>query len=228
MLGAKGSGKTTTLNTILGRAGSQPLGRTAQCTVGRGVAFGRRLTAVDTPGWWMNYFCDESAAFDRRELLRGPSLCPPGPHAFLLLVRLDRAFTETYRRAAQEHLQLIGRHVWARVILLLSFGDWLGGTTAERWMECEGGPLRWLVERCGNRYHVLNNKTREDSFQVRELIRKVEEMLAGCSRHFEVDGDVMERMEDTMRREEERAKERLMKKEEQRQMAKTQLGAGLI
>uniref|UniRef100_A0A3Q3X2I6 AIG1-type G domain-containing protein n=1 Tax=Mola mola TaxID=94237 RepID=A0A3Q3X2I6_MOLML len=68
LLGAKGSGKTTTLNTILGRAGSQPLGRTAQCTVGRGVAFGRRLTAVDTPGWWMNYFCDENILYVSRGL----------------------------------------------------------------------------------------------------------------------------------------------------------------
>ena len=196
--------------------------------VGRGVAFGRRLTVVDTPGWWMNYFCDESAAFDRRELQRGAGLCPPGPHAFLLLVRLDRAFTETYRRAVQGHLQLIGRHVWARVILLFTFGDWLGDTAAERWIESEGGPLRWLLGRCGNRYHVLNNRSREDGFQVRELIRKVEEMLAGCGGHFEVGGEVMERMEVRMRGEEERAKERLMKKEEQRQMAKTQLGAALI
>lgn len=226
LVGAKGSGKTSTMNTILSRESSQPLRRTAQCLVGTGVVFGRQLTVVDTPGWWMNYFCDESPVFDRREMVLSLSLCPPGPHVFLLVIRVDRAFTETYRRAAQEHLQQISAHIWSRVIVLFSFGDWLGGTTTEQCIESEGGPLQWLVERCGNRYHVLNNKTKGDGFQVRELIGKIEEMLAGCSggRHYEIERGVMEQMEEKMRREEERAKERLMKKEKQRQMAKSQLG----
>ncbi|XP_070838079.1 GTPase IMAP family member 8 [Chaetodon trifascialis] len=225
LVGAKGSGKTSTLNTILGRESAERPRRTARCRVGTGVVFGRRVTVVDTPGWWMNYFCDESPAFDRRELLISLSLCPPGPHVFLLVIRVDRAFTDTYRRAAQEHLQLITEHIWSRVIVLFSFGDWLGGTTAERCIESEGGPLRWLVDRCGNRYHVLNNKTKGDGFQVRELIGKIEEMLAGCSggRHYEIERKAMEQMEDEMRREGERAKERLMKREKQRQMARSQL-----
>uniref|UniRef100_A0A7N6BH13 AIG1-type G domain-containing protein n=1 Tax=Anabas testudineus TaxID=64144 RepID=A0A7N6BH13_ANATE len=226
LLGAKGSGKTSALNTILSRETSQPLKRTARCLVGKGVVFGRQVTVVDTPGWWMNYFCDESSVFDRREMVLSLSLCPPGPHAFLLVIRVDRAFTETYRRAVQAHLQLLSDHIWSRTIVLFSFGDWLGGTTSEQYIESEREPLRWLVERCGNRYHVLNNKTKGDGFQVRELIGKIEEMLAGCGSgwYYEIERKVMERLHGEMRREEERAKGRLMKKEKQRQMARTQLG----
>uniref|UniRef100_A0A8C4GRH3 AIG1-type G domain-containing protein n=1 Tax=Dicentrarchus labrax TaxID=13489 RepID=A0A8C4GRH3_DICLA len=226
LVGAKGSGKTSTLNTILSRESSQQLSRTAQCRVGKGVVFGRQVTVVDTPGWWRNYFCDESPIFDRREIAFSSSLCPPGPHVFLLVIRVDRAFTDTYRRAAQEHLQLISEHIWSRVIVLFSFGDWLGGTTTEQCIESEGEPLQWLVERCGNRYHVLNNKTKGDGFQVRELIGKIEEMLAGCNnvQHYEIERTVMEQMEGKMRREKEGAIERLMKKEKQRQMARFQLG----
>lgn len=227
LLGAKGSGKTSVLNTILSRESSQSVRRTAQCLAGEGVVFGRQVTVVDTPGWWMNYFCDETPVFDRRELLLSLSVCPPGPHVFLLVIRVDRAFTETYRRAAQEHLQLISEHIWSRVIVLFSFGDWLGGTTTEQCIESEGEPLRWLVERCNNRYHVLNNKTKGDGFQVRELIWKIEEMLVGCNdggQHYEMEREVMEQLEGEMRREEERAKERLMRKEKQRQMARSQLG----
>lgn len=227
LLGAKGCGKTSTLNTILSRESIQPLRRTAQCLVGKGVVFGRQLTVVDTPGWWMNYFCDETPSFDLREMAFSPFLCPPGPHVFLLVIRVDRTFTETYRRAVQEHLQLIGEHIWSRVIVLFSFGDWLGGTTAEQCIESEGEPLRWIIEQCGNRYHILNNKTKGDGFQVRELIGKIEEMLAGSAGgwHCEVKRGVMEQMEEKMRKERERAKDRLMKKEKQRQMAKSQLGA---
>ncbi|XP_037647551.1 GTPase IMAP family member 8 [Sebastes umbrosus] len=225
LVGAKGSGKTSVLNTILSREGSQRVRRTARCEVGTGVVFGRQVTVVDTPGWWMNYFCDESPVFDRRELVLSLSLCPPGPHVFLLVIRADRAFTETYRRAAQEHLQLISEHIWSRVIVLFSFGDWLGGTTTEQCIESEGEPLRWLVERCNNRYHVLNNKTKGDGFQVRELIGKIEETLAGCNagQHYEMEREVVEQLEVKMKREEERAKERLRRKEKQRQMAKAQL-----
>ncbi|GAA6229897.1 GTPase IMAP family member 8-like [Lates japonicus] len=225
LVGAKGSGKTSALSTVLGRDGIQPLRRTAQCVVGKGVVFGRHVTVVDTPGWWMNYYCDESTTFDQRELVLSLSLCPPGPHIFLLVIRVDRAFTETYRRAAQEHLQLISEHIWSRVIVLFSFGDWLGGTTTEQYIESEGEPLRWLVERCGNRYHVLNNKTKGDGFQVRELIGKIEEMLSegNSLQYYEIERNVMEQLEVRMREEKERAKERLMKREKQRQMARSQL-----
>lgn len=225
LLGAKGSGKTSALNTILSREKSHPR-RTAQSLVGKGVVFGRQVTVVDTPGWWMNYFCGETSVFDRREMILSLSLCPPGPHVFLLVIRVDRAFTETYRRAAQDHLQLISDHIWRRVIVLFSFGDWLGGTTTEHYIESEGEPLQWLIERCGNRYHVLNNKTKADGFQVRELIGKIEETLAGCDSgwHYETERKVMEQLQGEMRREKERAKERLMKKEKQRQMARAQLG----
>ncbi|XP_028268732.1 GTPase IMAP family member 8 isoform X2 [Parambassis ranga] len=226
LLGAKGSGKTSALNTILGRESSmQPLKRTAQCVVEGGAVFGRQVTVVDTPGWWMNYFCGESPIFDQREMVLSLSLCPPGPHVFLLVVRVDRAFTEKYRRAAQEHLELISERIWNHVIVLFSFGDWLGSTTTEQYIESEGEPLHWLVERCGNRYHVLNSKTKGDGFQVRELIGKIEEVMTGCSHdwHYEIERKVLEQLEERIRGERERAKERLMKKEKQRQMARALL-----
>lgn len=219
LLGAKGSGKTSTLNTILGRQSDRAPGRTAQCSTAGGLVLGRRLTLVDTPGWWMNYFSEESSRFDRDQLTLSVSLCPPGPHVFLLTVRVDRAFTDTYGRAVQEHVQLVGRLVWERVIVIFTFGDWLGGTAIEQCIESEGPPLKALVERCSNRYHVVDNRSRGDGFQVRELIRKVEEMLAGCADgpHFGVSREVMEQMEEKVRREEERAEERLRRKEGRRQ-----------
>ncbi|XP_063760497.1 GTPase IMAP family member 8 isoform X2 [Eleginops maclovinus] len=224
-VGAKGSGKTSTLNTILNSKSNHPTKRTAQCMVGKAAVFGRQVTVVDTPGWWRNYYCDESPVFERRQLLLSLSLCPPGPHVFLLVIRVDRAFTETYRRAAEEHIQLISEQIWSRVIVLFSFGDWLGDTTTEQCIESEGEPLRWIVERCNNRYHVLNNKTKGDGFQVRELIGKIEEMLAGsdAEQHCEIERKVMAQLKRNMIREEQKAKERLMRKEKQRQIAKSQL-----
>ncbi|XP_051905429.1 GTPase IMAP family member 8-like [Hippocampus zosterae] len=218
LLGAKGSGKTSSLNTILGwDQGRRSPGRTARCAVGQGAVFGRQLTVVDTPGWWMNFFGHETAAFDRRQIQLSPSLCAPGPHAFLLVVRPDRAFSETYRRAVQDHLELLGGDVWSRVMLLFSFGDWLAETAAERHVESEGEPLRWLAEHCENRTHVLNNRTAGDGFQVRELLGKIEEMVAGCGvGHWRAVGEEEDHLEMTMRVEEARAAERKMKTLRQR------------
>ncbi|XP_075999215.1 GTPase IMAP family member 8 [Genypterus blacodes] len=221
MVGARGCGKSSAVNTILGREGSQQCRRTARCIVGQGCVFGRQVTIVDTPGWWMNYFSAESPIFDQRQIRFSASLCPPGPHVFLLAIRADRAFSETYRRAIQEHLQLIDEHIWSQVIVLFNFGDWLGCTTTEQYIESEGEPLRRLVEQCGNRYHVLNNKTKGDGFQVRELIGKIEETAGGW--YYETEGNMMKQLREKMRREEERAKERLRRKEKQRQMAQSQL-----
>ncbi|KAL6103138.1 uncharacterized protein ACO6RY_02600 [Pungitius sinensis] len=225
LVGAKGSGKSSTMSTILSTESGQPVSRTARCVVGTGPVFGRQVTVVDTPGWWVNYFCAESPVFDRRELVLGASLCPPGPNVVLLVIRVDRAFSETHARAAEEHLRLVGERAWRCAIVLLSCGDWLAGTTAEQCIESEGGPLRRLVERCGNRYHVLNNKTRGDGYQVRVLIGKIEEMLAGPSgcQHIEVEKPVVQQLEGERRREEVRATERLARRERQRQMVRSQL-----
>uniref|UniRef100_A0A672YM18 AIG1-type G domain-containing protein n=1 Tax=Sphaeramia orbicularis TaxID=375764 RepID=A0A672YM18_9TELE len=202
LVGAKGSGKSSTFNTILGRADMPPFSRTSRCRVGDGVVFGRHVTVVDTPGWWRNYFCHETPVLDRRELVLALSRCPPGPHVFLLVVRVDRSFGETNRRAAQEHVELLGEGVWARALVVFSFGDWLGAATAERYLETEGTALRWLVDRCSNRYHVINNRTRGDGFQVRELIGKIEETVAGGNGnwHYEVERRVTETLERRKRR----------------------------
>ncbi|KAM9391580.1 GTPase IMAP family member 8 [Pholidichthys leucotaenia] len=225
LLGAKGSGKTSALHTILGKRSSHHPSKTTRCQVGTGVVFGRQLTVVDTPGWWMNYFRDETPVFDQREMVLSLSLCPPGPHVFLLVIRVDRAFTDTYRKAVQEHLELISESIWSRVILLFSFGDWLGDMMTEHYIESEGKPLQWVVERCRNRYHVLNGKTKGDGFQVRELIGKIEEIMSSCSTgwHYELERRVLEQLVGMVRTEKERARERLMKKQKQKQMARSQL-----
>uniref|UniRef100_A0A8C5HM74 Si:ch211-214j24.15 n=1 Tax=Gouania willdenowi TaxID=441366 RepID=A0A8C5HM74_GOUWI len=211
LLGGRNSGKNAVGNLILGKEDFVTKERTSCCRR-MGVVAGRWLTVVDTPGWW----CDFSVQDTPKEMVFSLSLCPPGPHVFLLVVRVDRAVTETFRRAAQEHLELISEHIWNSVILLLSFGDWLGAMTTEHYIESGGQSLLWLVEKCGNRYHVLNSKTKGDEFQVRELIGKIEELRTSCDVfwHYELEKSVKE----------ERANERLRRKRCQSQMAKSYLG----
>ncbi|KAL0993266.1 hypothetical protein UPYG_G00105390 [Umbra pygmaea] len=222
--GARQSGKSSVGNTILGGKVFDITRRTAQCEVKAGDIAGRQLTVVDTPGWWMNYFSQDTSAFDRREIVGSVSLCHPGPHAFLLVVRVDRSFTETYRRAVQEHLELISDTIWAHVIVLFNFGDWLGDTTIEQHIESEGPALQWLVETCGNRYHVLNNRS-NSGFQVNELLRRIEELVAGSrGYHYEIKAGVLQHLEEKKRAEQKRAAQRMTRAQEQRESSRALMG----
>uniref|UniRef100_A0AAZ3PX03 AIG1-type G domain-containing protein n=1 Tax=Oncorhynchus tshawytscha TaxID=74940 RepID=A0AAZ3PX03_ONCTS len=190
LLGARGSGKSSAGNTILGQGGSFEV---------------RRRTVQ-----WMT--------------LSPVSLCSPGPHALLLMVRVDRSFTGTNRRAVQEHLELITDAVWAHIIVLFNFGDWLGDTTIEQHIESEGEALQWLVEKCGNRYHVLNNRS-NSGFQVTELMRKIEELMSfNSSSYCKIEGGILQ---EKRREEQKRAGERLTRRQKQRETVSDSIHIGV-
>lgn len=71
---------------------------------------------------------------------------------------------------------MFGERVWRHTIVLFTAGDMLGDTSVEEHIEAEGEPLRWLVEKCGNRYHVLSWSDEKDTSIV-DLLRKVDEMV---------------------------------------------------
>ncbi|XP_036376381.1 GTPase IMAP family member 8-like [Megalops cyprinoides] len=221
LLGGRCAGKSSAGNTILGREEFESGIRTAQCVKRQGEVAGRQLTVIDTPGWWRNHTVKSTSELDKQEIVRSVSLCPPGPHALFLVINVSSSFTETYRRAVEEHLELLSERVWRHTIVLFTSGDWLGDTTIEQHIEAEGKALQWLVEKCGNRYHVLNNENRGDGTQVTELLEKIEEMVAGhggC--HYEMDRMLLQEVEEKRRAVEERVKQRLMKVQEQRKSLK--------
>ncbi|KAM6957171.1 GTPase IMAP family member 8-like [Aplochiton taeniatus] len=225
LLGARGSGKSSSGNTIQGRGGSLEVQRrTARCTMAANTVCERHISVVDTPGWWMNYYVDESPIFDQREILRSLSLCFHGPHALLLVIRVDRAFTETYRRAVVGHLELLGETVWTHTMVLFSFGDWLGDTPIEQYIESEGEALQWLVEKCDNRYHVLDNKSKVNEFQVSRLMEKIEQMVAGnCGGCYEMEDNVLQKLQERIKTDEEKGRERLARKQAQRDVTRSLL-----
>ncbi|XP_069055191.1 GTPase IMAP family member 9-like [Lepisosteus oculatus] len=177
LLGQRLSEKSSAGNTILGREEFVTEGVTEECVKREGEVAGRQITVVDTPGYSsFPRIIRTDPQHVREEVVRSVSLCPPGPHALLLVIDLDSA---TDWRSVKKYLELLSERVWRHTIVLFTWGDTLRDITIEQHIEREGKKLQYLVEKCGNRYHVLNNKNRGDRTQVTELLEKIEDMVAG-------------------------------------------------
>ncbi|KTG33866.1 hypothetical protein cypCar_00022520 [Cyprinus carpio] len=50
-------------------------------------------------------------------------------------------------------------------------------TLVEQYIGSKGDALQTLVEKCGNRYQVFNNKIKDNCTLVAELMQKIEELV---------------------------------------------------
>lgn len=225
LLGARNAGKSASGNSILGQHEFDTVKSTAVSVMRQGVVAGRRVTVVDTPGWWSNFTLGESPRMTKREIMLSTSLCPPGPHAFLLVVRTDKTFTEESGGALAEYAEFLGEGVWNHAIVLFTRWDCTGDSTTEQHIESEGETLQWLVEKCHNRYHAFSNNSRDRGGQVTELLEKVEEMVVRNSGgHFKMNGEMIEELVGRKRAEEERANERFMMMQKKRETIQSHMG----
>lgn len=62
-------------------------------------------------------------------------------------------------------------------MVLFTWGDWLNELPVENYIIREGKELQELLEKCGNRYHVLNPHRFGDPVQIKELFQKIIDML---------------------------------------------------
>lgn len=172
ILGSPQSGKTSTANTILGDDVFDSGTETTHSNVGHTEIYGRRVTVVDTPPWAVpgdpggsgeadsNDNAEAEAdspplpppSLDSEGPCMGAILCPPGPHAILLVVSVSQPFTETQRRAAEEQLGALGGGTWRYSMVLFTCVDKLSkGVFIEEHIANTGEALQWLVEKCGSR-----------------------------------------------------------------------------
>ncbi|XP_043076442.1 uncharacterized protein LOC122325453 [Puntigrus tetrazona] len=174
LMGGRFVGKTSVMDTILKI--EQEFSNSKKCVMRDGEVDKRKVILIDTPGWWPYASVKETSESVKQEIKSSVSMCSPGPHAVLLVLQSGVAFTEAQRRSVKEHMELLGGNVWKYCIVVFSGGDWMGTSTIEEHIESEGEALQWLINKCGNRYHVLNYMEQDDREQVRELMEKVEMM----------------------------------------------------
>lgn len=196
LLGGRNAGKSCVGNTILCAEEFVTQERTT-CLRRHAEIFGEHVVVTDTPGWWCDFHACDTPAVVKSEIVRSVKLSHPGPNIFLLVIKLDSAFTEKRRSAVQEHLELLGEAAWLHTSIVFTKGEQSGAAIEDR-IKRGGRPLQWVLDKCGNRYHAVDiNNTNGYSIQTTaHLLGRIKQMMGASGVfNFEMEQRTLQEIE---------------------------------
>ncbi|KAL0202387.1 hypothetical protein M9458_000405 [Cirrhinus mrigala] len=109
----------------------------------------------------------------------------PGPHVFLLVIRLDMRFTDEEKNTAEWIQKNFGKDNERYTIILFTRGDQID-IPVEEFLMGNKQFDELLASQCKGGYHVFNNNDKNPA-QVTELFKKIDSMLMKNNRNHYTD-----------------------------------------
>lgn len=174
VVGSSGPSQFLLTNAILGREEfSNDVTSISGSIKNTGELAGRQVAVVNGPNI---YAKDMFQAKRKMELRRSKCLCIPGPHAFLVAFDMDK-ISPNDMRTPRLMKKRFGRQCLKHCMVLLAYEGNMERNALEHRVQKTDWHLRELTEKYGGRFHIFN-KNWKDRSQDRELLRKIESMVA--------------------------------------------------